>query len=62
LDFEKNMNNDLDVKQAFDGLFKILSIISKYSRKNLITRTDKDTIMATLRKIDSVFQVFGLSL
>jgi cysteinyl-tRNA synthetase len=61
LDFEKNMDNDLDVKNAFDGLFKTLSILAEYSRKNLITQNDKDTIIAILRNIDDVFQVFGIS-
>jgi cysteinyl-tRNA synthetase len=62
LDFEKNMDSDLDVKNAFDELLNTLSILSKYSRKNLITQNGKDSILATLRNIDDVFQVFGLSL
>jgi cysteinyl-tRNA synthetase len=61
LDFEKNMDNDLDVKHAFDRLFNTVSILAEYSRLNLIAQNDKDTIMATLRNIDDVFQVFGLS-
>lgn len=62
LDFEKNMDNDLDVKHAFDGVFNTLSILTNYSRKNLITQNEKETIMAELKNIDDVFQVFGLSL
>jgi len=61
LDFEKNMDNDLDVKHAFDRIFDTVSILAEYSKLNLITQNDKDTIMATLRNIDDVFQVFGLS-
>lgn len=61
LDFETNMDNDLDVKNAFDGLYKTLSIILKYSKKNVMTQNNKDTIIDTLTSIDDVFKVFGLS-
>ena len=57
--FEKNMDNDLDVKHAFDDLFKTLSILMKNSVKNSITQNDKDTIMEELGNIDDVLQVFG---
>ena len=57
--FEKNMDNDLDVKHAFDDLFKTLSILTKYSVKNSFTQKDKDTIIVELGNIDEVFQVFG---
>ena len=56
------MDNDLDVKQAFDELFKTLSILTKYSVKNSVTQHDKDTIMVTLGNIDDILHVFGLSL
>jgi len=54
------MDNDLDVKHAFEGLFNTLSILTKYSVKNSVTQNDKDEIMVTLRNIDEVLQVFGL--
>ncbi len=52
--FVENMNNDLDVKKAFDGLYGIISTVEV----NTLNPHTAAGIMSTLRKIDEVFQ-FG---
>ena len=51
--FLKNMNDDLGVKDAFDGLY---GIISNIEADKLDPQTASG-IMSTLREIDEVFQV-----
>src|SRR5208283_4398783 len=52
--FEKGMNNDLDVKTAFDSLYDTIQGLYKM-RESLSVKDVKD-IMADLRRIDSVLQ------
>ncbi len=52
--FSEHMDNDLNLKQAFDEMHKIVSGISR----NSLQATDAAGIMKALRKIDEVLQVF----
>lgn len=60
-DFEKNMDNDLHTRQAFDGLFRALSQLAALAAKNRISAEDAKRIISTLGSIDNVFQVFKLN-
>jgi cysteinyl-tRNA synthetase len=51
--FEEQMDNDLNVKGAFDNVCKTVSKISK----RRISDDDRERIVQELRKIDSVLQV-----
>ena len=52
--FEKGMNNDLDVKTAFDGLYETVSELHK--KRETLSVKDVKNIMSDLRRIDSVLQ------
>lgn len=60
LDFEKNMDNNLDVKQAFDDLLNSLSKLAGLTAGR-ISQKEQNKIMSLLSDIDTVLQVFGLS-
>lgn len=51
--FMKNMNDDLDVRDAFDGLYGIISNLEV----NKLKPQTASGIMGTLQEIDEVFQV-----
>ncbi len=51
--FVEHMDNDLDVKRAFDGIASILDGISP----NRLRAEEAAAVMATIRKIDCVLQV-----
>jgi cysteinyl-tRNA synthetase len=55
--FEAGMNNDLDVRSAFDGLFDTVSGLHKLKLKGAIGISDARRIEEQLRKIDGVLQV-----
>ncbi len=59
--FEKNMDNDLHTRQAFDGLLRTLSQLAGLAAKNRISAGDAKRIISTLGSIDSVFQVLKLN-
>lgn len=61
IDFEKNMDNDLDVRHAFDDLSRTLTHLTRIAEKKGITSEDALRIIAQLERIDSVLQVFRLS-
>jgi cysteinyl-tRNA synthetase len=52
--FEAAMDNDLDVKTAFDNLYETISEI--HSRRETLNRKSIKNVMNNLRRIDSVFQ------
>jgi len=52
--FEKGMNNDLDVKTAFDGLYETISELHKM--REALSVKDVKNIINDLRRIDSVLQ------
>lgn len=58
LDFEKNMDNDLDVKKAFDGVFDNLTQLAGLLRENRVSTEDAGRIIDTLISMDNVLQVF----
>ena len=59
-DFEKNMDNDLQVKEAFDELFRTLVRLTRLTKKKKVTSGDAQHIITTLKNIDSVLQVFPI--
>lgn len=56
-DFESNMNNDLQVKSAFDALFETTSRLAVLARKGKVNKKDADQAVKTLKSIDNVLQV-----
>jgi len=56
-DFESNMNDDLQVKSAFDALFETTSRLAALARNGKISKGDVDQAVKTLKRIDEVLQV-----
>ncbi len=52
--FENCMNNDLDVKTAFDSLYEIISELQK--KRESLSLKDKQNVKNDLHRIDSVLQ------
>jgi cysteinyl-tRNA synthetase len=52
--FEKGMNNDLDMKTAFDGVFE--TVTNLYTNRGSLSVKDVKNVMSDLHKIDSVLQ------
>ncbi|MBW6517041.1 MAG: class I tRNA ligase family protein [ANME-2 cluster archaeon] len=59
--FEKNMDNDLDVRQAFNDISHTLSLLSGLLVQKGAAKRDVGKIVRVLTEIDSVLQVFGLA-
>jgi cysteinyl-tRNA synthetase len=59
-DFEKNMNNNLQVKSAFDSLFKTVSKLVKLKEKKMLNKNDSKEALHIIKDIDYVFQTFFL--
>ena len=57
-EFEENMNNDLHVKSAFDSLYKTVSSLVKINKRHMLSTEDSKKILAELKDIDYVLQVF----
>ena len=57
-DFEENMNNDLQVKTAFDSLYETVSSLTKLKEKKMLSATDSEEVLKQVKDIDYVFQVF----
>ncbi len=55
-DFEENMNNDLQVKAAFDSVCKIVSRLVKLKEKQMLSAEDSKEALAKLKDIDYVLQ------
>jgi cysteinyl-tRNA synthetase len=55
--FEENMDNDLDVKGAFDDLFEILSELDNLRIRGKLSSKDAHTAVTNIQKIDSVLQI-----
>jgi cysteinyl-tRNA synthetase len=53
-DFENHMNNDLDVKSAFDSLYK--TTVELYEMKQSLNSKEIKNVLNGLRRIDSVLQ------
>jgi hypothetical protein len=56
-DFEKSMNDDLQVKTAFDFLYKTVSRLVKLSRNRMLSAEDSMEVLEKLKSIDYVLQV-----
>jgi hypothetical protein len=52
--FENGMNNDLDVKTVFDGLYE--TICDLHKKRGTLSVKDIESIIDDLRRIDSVLQ------
>ncbi len=56
-DFEDNMNNDLQVKAAFDSLYKTISRLVKLGKNGMLSAEDSKRASENLKSIDYVLQV-----
>ena len=54
--FVENMNNDLNVKAAFDSLYKMVSNLVKLKQKQMLSVEDSKEALAKLKDIDYVLQ------
>jgi len=55
-DFEKNMNNNLQVKAAFDSLYTTVSRLVKLKEKKMLSAKNSKDALAKLKDIDYVLQ------
>jgi cysteinyl-tRNA synthetase len=55
--FEENMNNDLDVKTAFDELYKTVSELYDLMKEKRLSVEDANAAISGLHRIDSVLRV-----
>jgi cysteinyl-tRNA synthetase len=55
-DFEKNMNNDLHVKDAFDSVYTTVSRLVELKEKQMLSAEDSKEALANLKAIDYVLQ------
>jgi cysteinyl-tRNA synthetase len=55
-DFEEKMNNDLQVKAAFDSVYDIVSRLVKLKVKEKLSTEDSNKALAKLKDIDYVLQ------
>jgi cysteinyl-tRNA synthetase len=56
-DFEKNMDNNLDVKAAFDTLYETAKSLYTLVQKKKVSVDDAHVFTANLRKVDHVLQI-----
>lgn len=54
--FVENMDNDLDVKGAFDSTYKTVSSLVKLKEKQMLSDEDAEKALAKLKDIDYVLQ------
>jgi len=55
-DFEEKMNNDLQVKAAFDSVYTTVSRLVKLKEKQMLSAEDSKKALAKLKDIDYVLQ------
>ena len=55
-DFEEHMNNDLQVKDAFDSLYKTVSKLVDLNEKQMLSADDSKEALEKLKAIDYVLQ------
>jgi cysteinyl-tRNA synthetase len=55
--FERHMNEDLDVKAAFDALYGIVVTLHGLAKKGKLSAEDASAAVNGLRRVDSVLQV-----
>ena len=56
-DFEENMNNDLQVKTAFDSLYTTVSRLFELKEKQMLNTEDTKAALESLKAIDYVLQI-----
>jgi len=57
-DFEKNMNNDLQVKTAFDSIYETVSKLVALNEKQTLSVEDSKEALEQLKSVDYVLKVF----
>jgi cysteinyl-tRNA synthetase len=55
--FEKNMNDDLRVREAFDDVSHVVSRLYELNKGGRLSYEDAQAALANLRRIDQVFQI-----
>jgi len=55
--FEKNMNDDLRVREAFDDVSHVVSRLYELNKGGRLRYEDAQAALANLRRIDQVFQI-----
>jgi cysteinyl-tRNA synthetase len=55
--FEMFMNDDLNVKAAFDEIFRVVAILQELKKQNRLSLEDAKVTLTKLKKVDSVLQV-----
>ena len=58
-DFESQMNDDLQVKKAFDGRFITVSQLAALAAAGRLSRAEANRALRELRRIDTVLNVIG---
>jgi cysteinyl-tRNA synthetase len=56
-EFNKNMDNNIDVKEAFDKLYENVAELNDLSKKVELSAQDAEKALSDLRKVDQVLQV-----
>jgi cysteinyl-tRNA synthetase len=56
--FERHMNDNLDVKSAFDALFSLFVKLRRLKKQEKVDSADAIVAIENLRKVDSVLHVF----
>jgi len=56
-DFEENMSNDLNIKEAFNLLFNTVSKLVILKEKRKLSKKNLNEAIAKLRLIDQVLQI-----
>jgi len=54
--FEESMNNDLDVKGAFDCLFGVVSKLDVFRKQNRLSNQDAKSALDALERVDRVLR------
>ena len=55
--FEKNMNNDLNAKGAFEDLFRIVLKLNTLKKEEKLNLADARRVVSNLKKIDRTLQI-----
>jgi len=56
------MDDDLNISSALSAIFKFIKQINKLISKGLIDRTEADSIIGVLKKIDIIFNIFDFEI
>lgn len=57
-DFEASMDEDLDVRRAFDGLSRGVSKLARLKKRGKVAPADVRELNETLRRVDGVLKIF----